>query len=69
MLTITYYIRDTRSRPRIIDAVYLHIPMYSPVDRATIGHANYRYKPQTRCTYTSEMILYRSAIDFISILC
>jgi len=35
MLTIT---SKTRSRPQIIGVIYLHIPMHSPVDRATVKH-------------------------------
>lgn len=44
------YVNDYVLGPvrKIIDAVYLHIPMHSPVDRAAIEHMYYRYKPQTR---------------------
>lgn len=56
------YVRATGSHSQIKDAIYSHIPMHSPVDRATVEHMNCRYKSE-RC----ETIFY--AIGFISILC
>lgn len=59
------YICDTRSRSQIIGAIYLHIPMHSPVDRAAVERCKITDTSQRH----AEMILYRNAIDFISILC
>lgn len=36
LIYVNDYNCDTRSRPQIIGAIYLHIPMHSPVDRAAV---------------------------------